>query len=319
MEIFTLLLIALTLLSPIFFWMYILQSFPSLGIWRKQFFMGIWAGALTTLPLIYSDFWIVGGLIESIFFSLSYISESILWFTIWLRLLLFFILVFILGYWFIYLKKHIIPRSYIRSCIWYSVLILGFSFTIFFVYSIFWNPIDGEMVTSWDYVFQWFALIFWYYIIISLLEEGLKYFWNSQALLGGTKNFYKLIWYACATWLGFAFFENLLYSYSYYQQIDWLEGLFQLVFFRSVFTVSLHILCAILLAAWLYIFSQSSWDKKRMCISLLWLWWWAILSHAFFDIALSYEYIGVIFLYVFTLYITVVYITNEWWAESNSY
>lgn len=319
MEIFTLLLISFTLLSPILFWMYILQSFPSLGIGRKQFFIGIWAWSLTTLPLIYNDFWVLGEIIENIFFSLSYISESVLWLTIGLRLLLFFMLIFIFWYGFIYLKKHSISKNYIRSCIWYSLLILSCSFTIFFVYSIFWSSVDGESVTSWDYVFQGFALIFWYYIIISLLEEGLKYFWNSQALLGNTKNFYKVIWFACATWLGFAFFENLLYSYNYYQQIGWFEGLFQLVFFRSIFTVSLHILCAILLATGLYIFSNFRWFPKKMYLALFWLGGWAIFSHAFFDIALSYNYIGVIFLYIFALYITVVYITNEWWAESSLY
>ncbi len=319
MQIFIIICVAFVLLSPVFFWMYILQSFPNLGIWRKQFFIGIWAGALTTLPLVYSDFWVIWSLVENIFFKFSYISESFLWLGIFIRILLFFSVIFLLAATFIYLTKRKISKRFVFSCTWFSLLIAMSSLMMYLIYSIFWVPSNWETVNSWDYVFQGFALIFWYYVIVSLLEEWLKYFWNTQALLGRRWNFYTLIWYACAAWLGFSFFENILYTYSYYSQSQSFQGLFQLVFFRSVFTVSLHILCAILLAAGLYIFSQSSWDKKRMYVSLLWLGWGAILSHAFFDIALSYEYIWVIFLYIFTLYITVVYITNEWWVESNSY
>jgi hypothetical protein len=311
MQILTFIGITLTLLSPIFFWVYIFRSFPNLGIWRKQFFIGIGAWALSTLPLIYTNFWLVWNLVENIFFSFSYISQSILGVEVFLRIFLFFLIIFILGLIIIYVKKWNIWMIFLRACIWYSALIAGFSFFIYIVYSILWSSTAGVSISPWDYVFQGFALIFWYYIIISLLEEGLKYFWNTQVLFWEKNNYYKIIWYACTVWLGFAFFENILYSYEYYQRSRSFEGILQLVFFRSIFTVSLHILCAILLAAGLYIFSSAQHSQQRIYLALFGLWGWAIISHAFFDIALSYGYMGVIFLYIFALYITVVYITGE--------
>lgn len=319
MQIVTVTFITLVLLSPILFWMYILQSFPHLGVSRRQFFIGIWAWAITTLPLIYNDFWIVSSLLENIFFSFSYISQSIFWLEIFIRIFLFFACIFLLGSLLIFFKKHAISKSYLRSCLWFSVLIASSSVIIYLAYFILWSSVQGESITSWDYVFQWFALIFWYYVIISLLEEGLKYFWNNQVLLWSSRNMHKVIWFACASWLGFAFFENLLYTYSYYQGSNWFEGLFQLVFFRSIFTVSLHILCAILLAAGLYVFSNSFGVSRKIYFALFWLGGGAIFSHAFYDIALTYDYIGVIFLYTFALYVAVVYITNEWWAENSSH
>jgi len=317
MQIFTFLGLFFTLLSPVLFWMYVLQSFPNLGIWRKQFFIGIGAGALSTLPLIYNNIWIIGWLVEDIFFSFSYISESFLGVEIFIRIFLFFALISLWIIAFIYYNKWHFSVICMKYIFWYTSIIAAFIFIIYIIYVILWTSSSGEIIRSWDYIFQGFALIFWYYIIVSLLEEGLKYLWNTQALLWESESFYKLLWYACVVWLGFSFFENILYVYSYYTASEWFDWIFQLTFFRSVFTVSLHILCAILLAAWLYTFAYAATSKKKILLGLCCLWGGAILSHAFFDVALSYGYLGVIFIYVFALYITVVYLTgNEWWAES---
>lgn len=318
MQIFTFLGIFFTLLSPVFFWMYVLQSFPNLGIWRKQFFIGMGAGVLTTLPLIYDNVWIIGELVEDIFFSFSYISESFLGIEIFIRIFLFFSLISLWILAFIYYKKRYFSVSFIKYFLWYTCIIGIFIFFIYIIYVTLWSSNSWEIIRPWDYVFQGFALILWYYIIVSLLEEGLKYFGNTQVLLWETGNFYNVVWYACVVWLGFAFFENILYAYNYYSTSMWFDWIFQLIFFRSVFTVSLHILCAILLAVGLYIFSNAITIKKQFLVGLFWLWGGAILSHAFFDVALSYGYLGVIFIYVFALYVTVVCVTgNEWWVENH--
>jgi len=316
MQILTFLLIAFTLLSPVFFWMYLLQSFPHLWVWRKQFFIGIIAGAMMTLPLVYNDIWVMGGVLDSIFFSFSYISESFFGLEILMRLSLFFGIIFISWAGFLYFKNKNIHKSYISACIGFILLIAICSVVMYIVYSLLWSSAHGETLSIWDYIFQGFALIFWYYMIISILEEGLKYFWNTQVLIGNMNNFYKIIWFACASGLGFSFFENILYAYSFYMNSSWLSGVFQPIFFRSIFTVSLHILCAILLASGLYIFSKHALKTKYMYLALFSLSWWALLAHALFNTAMTYWYVWVIFLYIFALYICVVYVTAEWWAEN---
>ena len=208
------------------------------------------------------------------------------------------------------MKKKIV-HPFLISFLWYTALIAMCSVPMYFVYYSLWSSSNWEVVISWDYVFQGFALIFWYYIIIALLEEGLKYFWNSQLTLLEDKSLYRTIWFACTIWLGFAFFENIFYVYNFLISSSSWDGLFQLVFFRSIFTVSLHILCAILLAGGLYLFQTIKSSKHRMFWALLGLWWWAILAHAMFDVALSYGYLWVIFLYVFALYISVVFVSSS--------
>jgi RsiW-degrading membrane proteinase PrsW (M82 family) len=48
--------------------------------------------------------------------------------------------------------------------------------------------------------------------------------------------------------LGFSFFENILYAYSFISLQGVEQELLRLVFFRSFFTVALHVLCAMLVA-----------------------------------------------------------------------
>jgi len=316
MQILTFILIIFTLLSPVFFWMYLLQSFPHLEVWRKQFLIGLTVGAVTTLPLVYNDFWIIWGFLENIFFQFAYISGSFLGFEIFISLTLFFSIIFIVSVASIYFMRKKMQSYYISSCIWYIILIWVYSIIMYWLYYILWSSSSWESINFWGYVFQGFALVLGYYIIISLLEEGVKYFWNTEVLRWDMRNFSKIIWFACVSGLGFAFFENILYAYSFYVSSSWLSGVFQPIFFRSIFTVSLHILCAILLASGLYIFSKHRLKTKYMYLSLFSLSWWALLAHALFNTALTYWYMWVIFIYIFALYICVVYVTAEWWAEN---
>lgn len=312
MQIFTLICTLILLFSPIFFWQYILYSFPSLGVGRRQFLLGIFIGALTTLPLFYSDIWILWRMLDNIFFSLLYILEGFLWFWLVWSLGLFFSLFFGLSCVYSYYRNKKVPFYILRLFGGFLWLVLFFSCLIYVTVFILWTWSGWEIVESWDFVFQGFAMIFWYYIIVSLLEEGLKYFWNMN-LTQNKNHFYIIIWYACVIGLGFAFFENILYSYNYYQNQASFDGIFQLVFFRSVFTVSVHILCAIVLAGALYIYINTPMPLIKTYITLIGLWWISIFSHAFFNIALTYGYMWYMFFYLFALYIAVVYLTSHEW------
>jgi len=236
---------------------------------------------------------------------------------IFLSLLVFFAVIFILTMICFYILDRKIYATYISSCIGFTLIAVASSVSIYGLYFFMWSSESGLSTNFWGYIFQGFALIFWYYMIISLLEEGLKYFWNTQVMRWNMPDLYTILWFACATGLGFAFFENILYAYNFYMNSQSTQGIFELIFFRSIFTVSLHILCAILLASGLYIFSIQRHKTRQMYLMLFALSGGAILSHSLFNTALTYGYMGVIFLYIFALYICIVSITAEWWAESS--
>jgi len=309
MEIISFIFTLLLLLSPLFFWYYIFQNFPQLQVGRSQFILWICVWALVTLPLAYSNFLILWSIIQEVFMQYSYLSESFLWIWLTAQLLMLFIFFFWVSlsfsYYLLWKKSLSLLRNYIA--LWF--LIILFCLISYILILVFWNSSQWKILNLWDYAFQGAIVIFWYYIIVSLLEEWLKYIWNIT-YIWNSDNIYKVVGYACVIGLGFAFFENIFYSYQYYQSYGSIDGIFELIFFRSIFTVSVHILCAILLAVWIFLALNFSVRNIKLYLMLVLVWWASIVFHGVFNLALTYWYTGIIFLYIFMLYITVVYVSN---------
>lgn len=300
------------LFLPLFFWMYVFSSFWHLGVSRKQFLFWLWAWALSTLPLIYSDIFVLWRLIEEIFFSLSFISSSFLGIWVLWSMSIFFLLMLTLSFLIskVILKKWEIQKYAISF--WWMVCVLGVSsLLIYTCYFFFWDSLNTKSIESGDFVFIWIAWIIWYYIVISLLEEWMKHTANLN-MISEKKN--MSFWSMLASWavvaLGFSFFENILYAYSFISLQGVEQELLRLVFFRSFFTVALHVLCAMLVAWGFYMLYVLRGKYSKAYLLFFVFTFCAIVSHAFFDIALTFWYIGVIFIYIFFLYILVWYITN---------
>lgn len=310
-DIITLLFSVIILLFPLLFWMYIFTSFDHLWVSRLQFIIGIIAWVFTTLPLVFENTFILWGLIEEIFFTLSFISSSFLGIGIFIQLILFFTIIFCSLFFvnYIFFQKNIFK---FHSSIWGFVILLWvFSFLIFLLY-IFWKNISPlTSIESGSFVFSGLWAIAGYYIVISLLEEGMKYFsslnisWERQTL-----SFEKMLVCWAVIALGFSFFENILYAYGYILS-NGIDGwLLHLVFFRTLFTISLHVLCSMLLAAWFYILIMLPAKYSKAYLLFFMFSCMSILSHAFFDIAITFWYIAVVFFYIFFLYLLVWYITS---------
>ncbi len=310
LQVFIIIFSVLILLLPLLFWMYVFTSFSSLGVSRGQFLIGIIAWVISTLPLIYQDMFIIWNLLEEIFFSLSFVVDSFFWTNLIVPLSLFFLSILIVSFIISYWLFSGSVRSYIRSTWGIIFLLCVSSFSIFIVYTLAVNIWVSQSIESGSFVFTGLGAIWWYYIIIALLEEGMKYSSNLSIIPSGNNlNFNKMLITAWVIALGFAFFENILYVYSYLQFREIDSSLLQITFFRSLFTIALHILCSMIFAAWFYMLLALAWKYNKAYLlfgvfSLL-----AIVSHAFFDIAITFWYIWVVFIYLFLLYIFVGYIT----------
>jgi RsiW-degrading membrane proteinase PrsW (M82 family) len=100
--------------------------------------------------------------------------------------------------------------------------------------------------------------------------------------------------------LGFSFVENLLYLWSYYGAHGASFDLVKLYFFRSAFSIVVHILCSSVIA---YYFSKALilYRDKDLSFSYLKIFSVglvvSIVLHLVFDVALTLGFVFVIFLY----------------------
>jgi len=164
------------LLLPLFFWMYVFSSFDHLEVSRKQFLIGLWAGALWTLPLIFNNMFILWNLIEEIFFALSFIHESVLGLSVVWSMGLFFLIMMILSLGVsILLTKKVATKKYIYSFLGLLWLLSISSILLYFLSFITPGNNSDIAIESGSFVFLGIAWVVSYYIIISLLEEWTKY------------------------------------------------------------------------------------------------------------------------------------------------
>jgi len=320
LDILFLIFAGILLLLPLWFWMYLFVALEHLKIGKKEFYIWIGMWIVATLPLVYEEFIFFGWLLEDIFFQLSYIWDDFLGLELFGKLLTFFMSIFLIC---ILWSKFILwvnIQKYLYSSLWYSVFLLIWCITAYFAYHGFFSIGTGVTpVYSGSLVFSWLGAILWYYIVISLLEEWLKYFWNVWFLTSDSRNqsLPGIIAFAWVIALWFSFFENILYSYIHYKS-SWTQWLLSLVFFRSLFTVSLHILCAMILATAFYLALVIGARHAKSYVLFFVFSWISIIAHALFDTSLSFWYTFVVFFYLFFLYLLVIYISDPGESQENN-
>ncbi len=319
-----LLLTLLILCMPLLIWLYVYQTMTSEFVRRRYILFGIALWALVTLPIVFHELFFVQLFLERVFSSL-YIG-NIVSMLFWLSLLIIIlhIVFFLISSIFLSLVQNISSISfYVRSIF----VMIGASILFFWVYFFLSRlpfshiPLTDGGQVMFNIVYSSVLGIVWYYLIISCLEEYSKYIAHlTQSHRSDYRNsLSRFILFSLSLALGFSFFENILYVWMMYRNTGVSWTLVELAFFRSLFSLSLHLLCSLLFSLGMWYFWKYIQTKnplffiKRGYIFLL---LGSIFFHAFFNLSLNFGYIAVVLLSVFGLYALIAYIVPRSLSEN---
>jgi hypothetical protein len=190
-------------------------------------------------------------------------------------------------------KWFIVSKIYIRNIAIFALLIMLLA-TIFYIVHVLFQSFPVLDIQTNDtiggVVNSSLKFIIFYYIVVWIIEESAKHFNFLQSSLDVIDSYKTWVLYAIFIALGFSFVENMLYLYNEYSHNWFGEGFLKIYFFRSIFSVIVHVLASSIIG---YYFSMAFlWYKKNKLIFpyikvfLLWLFWW-VMAHSLYDIGLS--------------------------------
>lgn len=308
---------------PVVFWGYIFSYIDSTLASRRNFILWIIAGWISVLPVLYfSSIMEVFNLpILNVFYYVSKVGDFVSLFPLWISLffLLFLILFvsFLLGLFlrqlrdtlFVYIKNFFVFLCYLVFLSWiFYVLNLLFSFFPEVNFEL-WNSI-----IFWDVVFDSLKLVIFYYFLIGVIEEAAKHFHFLNTGIFWAKNEKSLVLFSIFVALGFAFIENILYFKNLYEAYGVTGELVKTYFFRSVFSMILHILSSSIIAfsfakVFLKYNTRLSFHYVKVFFIGIAI---SVFLHAFFDIALSIGLGFVMFIYFIGGYL---YVSSIFYKE----
>lgn len=313
--------LALISFFPIVIWAYIFSYIDDNPLNKKRFFVGVIWGALSVVPILYMDkiLEVLNFKYLNIFYFVSQIKWLFTSFEFWLSLSLFLFVIVLFSFllwWFAFKFKEII-KIYFKNILVFLVFIALLSVTIFFLNIIF-SKMDfaiSESIAFWNIIFNSFRLIVFYYLLVAFIEEASKHFNFLQSSALYIKSIKDWVLYAIFVALWFSLIENMLYLYNYYST-TWLNGeLVKIYFFRSAFSVIVHILSSSVVA---YYFSKALLLYRHHDLSFSYLkifsFWIlvSILLHLFFDVALTLWFSFVMFIYFIWGYL---YVSSIFYRE----
>jgi len=319
--IFIYIVLALISFFPIVIWAYIFSYIDDNPLNKRRFLVGIVWWALSVVPILYMD-----RILEvldfkniNIFYFISQVSSffSSLQLSFSLSLFLLLLVLFSFVLWgFINRFKEIL-KIYIKNIIVFLVFIF---FMWFFVYisNFLFQNIDFPLwsdIRFWDIVFNSFRLIVFYYLLVAFIEESSKHFNFLQSSVLYIDSIKSWVLYAIFVALWFSLVENMLYLYNYYIQYSMTSELLKIYFFRSAFSVIVHVLSSSVVA---YYFSRALILYREKDLSLPYLKMFlfglvvSILLHLIFDVALTLGFTFVIFIYFIGGYL---YVSSIFYRE----
>jgi hypothetical protein len=230
---------------------------------------------------------------------------------------LFFLALFSLALWVFTHKFRNVFWVYIKN---FFVFLCFVFFLGLFVYGInIWLSNIDFMIPNeiifWDIVFNSFRLVIFYYLLVAFIEEASKHFNFLQSSILYIDSVKTGVLYAIFIALWFSFIENILYLYSYYTQYAFGSETLKLYFFRSTFSVMVHVLCSSVLA---YYFSKAfiAYREKDLSFAYIRIFFkgliLSILLHLIFDITLTLGFSFIIFLYFIGGYL---YVSSIFYRE----
>lgn len=321
MNIFFLIILILISFIPILIWVYSFAYISQNPLNKKRFIIWIFGWILSVFPIFYM--WKFLDFFWNNFLNFFYLASQInsfyssLKFSVSLSIFIFFIVFLSLIFWIILLKKKEILKIYFKNFLVFLIIISIFSFFLFFL-NYFLNFIDFKIKNPsnfWNILFDTFKLIIFYYLIIAFIEETSKHFNFLQSSIFEIKSIKSWVENAIFVALWFSFIENILYLYNFYN-LNWINfELVKIYFFRSVFSIIVHILCSSVMA---YYFSKAYLNFKEKNLSFpyfkifsFWI-FISILLHLFFDISISFWINLVLFLYFIWWYL---YVSSIFYKE----
>lgn len=307
---------------PIVFWAYIFSYIDENIATRKRFFYGILAGILSVIPLLWIE------KVVSYFPSFN-IFQEVASLNIWIEniflifLFLILILVFAISSWFLNLwewkkeKIELLLKNIFGFSI-FSLLLVLFFILLEKLFSFFPNiNIESSGVSFQDISFNSLQLVIFYYCIIGFIEEWSKHFHFLWSGILKSKNPKDLVLISIFVALGFSFIENILYLKHIYENTWWSQELIRTYFFRSSFSLMLHVLCSSVLSylfsrVWIQNTKSMNWYFIKIFLTGIVLSVWL---HAFFDIALSFWLSIFIFFYFVWGYL---YVSSIFYKEEKN-
>ena len=314
----------LTLLSffPIVIWAYIFSYIDNNDINKKRFFIWLVWWALSVIPILYLDklLEILNIKYLNIFYFISNISDFFSSLEFWFSLALFFLVIITISFllWaFLHFFRKIFS-VYVQNIVIFLIFIVFISFLVF-ILNIWLSWIDFEVsgnIKFGNIIFNSFKLIIFYYLLVAFLEETTKHFNFLQSSILHIKSIKTWVLYAVFVALWFSLVENVLYLYSIYINNWWISWeLLKTYFFRSIFSVIVHVLCSSVVAFYftkaLLLYRKKNFSIPYLKIFSTWL-SISILLHLIFDVALTLGFWFIMFIYFIWWYL---YVSSIFYKE----
>lgn len=317
--IFTILLIALISLFPIVLWAYAFSYIDNNPINKKRFIVGVFWGVLSVFPILYMDKVILLFKIEylNVFYFVHKLKDIFSTLEFWISLsvfLLFLVLAsFLLG-WFIHKFTHIL-KVYLKNILVFLALIIFLSLFVYLFNKLPFDFMVSENIAFGNIVFNSFKLIIFYYLLVAFIEETSKHFNFLQSSILYIDSIKTWVLYSIFVALWFSLIENVLYLYNIYLVSGIWSELLTTYFFRSAFSVMVHILTSSVVAYYfskaLLLYREKDLSFPYLKIFLTWL-FISILLHLIFDVALTLWFSFVILLYFIGWYL---YVSSIFYRE----
>lgn len=303
---FIYILLALLSFFPIVIWAYSFSFIDNNPLNKKRFLIWVLGWILSVFPILYMEKIInfINFKYLNVFYYVSEIKDffSSLELSISLSLFLLIIILASFLFWGFFWKKLNLVKIYFKNFLVFLFFIFVLSlFLILLNFLLKWVDFSiSSPINFWNIVFNTFKLIIFYYLIVAFIEEAAKHFNFLQSSVLYIKSVRDWVLYAIFVALGFSFIENLLYLWNYYS-VYWTSfELLKLYFFRSTFSIVVHILSSSVIA---YYFSKALilYRDKDLSFSYLKIFCFglivSIFLHLFFDVALSLGFMFIIFIY----------------------
>jgi len=320
LQIITILLITLISLFPIVIWAYIFSYIDDNSLNKKRFLVWIIWWALSVFPILYMDKIISFTNFDylNIFYFIHNIWDftSVIQLIISLSIFLIFLVIISFLLWSFTHKFKEIILIYLKNILVFLVLIvwLWFLAYIFNKFMPFNFNIDNPS-WFWKIIFDSFKLIIFYYLLVAFIEESSKHFNFLQSSVLYINTIKTWVLYAIFIALWFALVENILYLYNIYT-VKWIGvELISTYFFRSIFSIMVHILTSSVVAYYfsraLILYRSKELSFPYLKIFLTWL-IASILLHLVFDVALTLWFSFVIIIYFLWGYL---YVSSIFYRE----
>ena len=320
-NIFIYITLALISFFPIVVWAYIFSYIDDNPLNKKRFFLGVVWWALAVVPILHMDK--ILDIINFKYLNIFYFASQIKWFLtsleFWLSMSLFLLVIVLFSFLFGWFTSKIkdIFKVYMKNIVVFLFFILLLSLVVFILNIIFsqFDFIVSDSIAFWDIIFNSLKLIIFYYLIIAFIEESSKHFNFLQSSVLNIKSIKDWVLYAIFIALWFSLVENMLYLYNYYITY-WINSeLLKIYFFRSLFSVIVHILSSSVVA---YYFSKALllYRDKDLSIPYLKIFsYWILISillHLVFDVALTLGFSLIMFIYFIWWYL---YVSSIFYKE----